>query len=96
MEDFAKMVQLLSHENDDFAFVGCFALRKLLSRPRDPPYEQLMASGSAVKLMQLARRVDRPAMQTEALWCLTNVASGDGFVQALLEVEILKLLLEVL
>lgn len=50
--------------------------RKLLSSDRNPPIDALIASGILPILVQCLECHDKPALQFEAAWALTNIASG--------------------
>jgi HEAT repeat protein len=52
------------------------AARKLLSSDRNPPIDDLIASGILPILVQCLSVTDNPALQFEAAWALTNIASG--------------------
>jgi len=59
-------------------------LRKLLSIKIDPPIQQVIDAGLLPQLMAWLQRSDSPALQYEACWALTNIASGShGNAEAL-------------
>lgn len=44
--------------------------------PRNPPIDALIATGILPILVKCLDRQDKPALQFEAAWALTNIASG--------------------
>lgn len=58
------------------------AARKLLSSDRNPPIDDLIASGILPILVDCLSKEDddptRPSLQFEAAWALTNIASGNS------------------
>lgn len=54
---------------------GTRAIRKLLSADTAPPAKEVIDSGLVPVLVQLLQRHDSTALQFEAAWALTNVAS---------------------
>jgi hypothetical protein len=51
-------------------------IRKMTSVALDPPITEILASGVLPRLVELLQQDGAPALQHEAAWALTNIASG--------------------
>jgi hypothetical protein len=72
-----QMVQSLQHPDAAVQLQATTHFRKLLSIERKPPIQQVIATGIAVpKFVEFLGRDDDAALQFEAAWALTNIASG--------------------
>jgi len=75
----ANPEQLVASINSDDPALQLQAVtqfRKLLSIERSPPIEEVIGAGVVPRFVQLLQVPDNPALQFEAAWALTNIASG--------------------
>jgi len=73
------------------------AARKLLSSDRNPPIDDLIASGMLPILVNCLMCHDNPSLQFEAAWALTNIASGTSSqTQAVVQAGAVPLFLQLL
>ena len=65
----------LNSEDPDLQLGATQAARKILSRKRKPPIEDFIEAGILPRLVYF---LSKPALQLEAAWALTNIASGSS------------------
>ncbi|XP_077987798.1 importin subunit alpha-4-like isoform X2 [Glandiceps talaboti] len=70
------IVQNAASEQPGVQLSAVQAARKLLSSDRNPPIDDLIESGILPILVHCLQCDDNPSLQFEALWALTNIASG--------------------
>lgn len=76
LENLPQMVQGVM-ENDPAVQTSCTTqFRRLLSIEKNPPIQQVIDSGVVPRFVEFLQREDNPALQFEAAWALTNIASG--------------------
>ncbi|CAG5928869.1 unnamed protein product [Menidia menidia] len=69
----------ISSECREFQTRGCQAARKLLSTGRDPPMKEIIDAGLLSRFVSFLSMDHEPALQFEAAWALTNIASGTSW-----------------
>ena len=76
LENLPQMVAGVSG-NDPTVQTECTTqFRRLLSIEKNPPIQQVIESGVVPRFVEFLQRDDNPALQFEAAWALTNIASG--------------------
>ena len=97
MNDFDKVEGLIWSDIPIIQILAVTFLRKLLSFESDPPIQKTVDRNLIPRLFSLARSIESPKLQFEAIWCLTNIASSESsFVLKLIEHQAIKILIEIM
>jgi len=71
-----QLIQQAANPDETVQYTAVTAVRKLLSSDRNPPIDPLIQCGILPILVNCLRNTTNPALQFEAAWALTNIASG--------------------
>merc|ERR1719159_2379148 len=75
-DQFPGLAQMVMADDLKMQFTATQQYRKLLSIEHNPPIQEVIASGVVPRFVHYLRQIDRPDLQFEAAWVLTNIASG--------------------
>uniref|UniRef100_A0A8C5WN89 Importin subunit alpha n=1 Tax=Laticauda laticaudata TaxID=8630 RepID=A0A8C5WN89_LATLA len=70
------VVELIQSDDLFLQLKAAQAVRKMLSKQKNPPVNQVIESGIIPKLVEFLHYHDTPNLQFESAWALTNIASG--------------------
>jgi len=76
LEQLPQMVQGVMGDDPAQQTEATTQFRRLLSIEKNPPIQQVIDSGVVPRFVDFLQRDDNPALQFEAAWALTNIASG--------------------
>lgn len=73
----AEIIEIVHTSKDnDVLFPAVQSIRKMLSRERNPPIDDVIKANLVQNLVAYLGITDHPNLQFEAAWALTNIASG--------------------
>lgn len=72
-----EIIHLIMEGTRSQQLMGTVAVRKLLSRDKNPPIEEVIEANLVPKFTEFLSSSDQ-TLQFEAAWALTNVASGNS------------------
>merc|ERR1719386_299549 len=76
MDQIQTLTQALAVEDPQSQFNATQLFRKLLSIEQNPPIQEVIAAGVVPRFVVFLQEMNRPDIQFEAAWVLTNIASG--------------------
>eukprot|EP00051_Salpingoeca_urceolata_P033474 m.20824 g.20824 ORF g.20824 m.20824 type:complete len:647 (+) comp6282_c0_seq1:137-2077(+) len=92
-----QLAEALNSDQLDTRLDAAVATRKLLSIESRPPIEECVAAGLVPVLCRFLAEHETPALQFEAAWALTNVASGSAqHTRHLVDQDVVPLLRDLL
>ncbi|XP_058672326.1 importin subunit alpha-8 isoform X1 [Ammospiza caudacuta] len=71
-----EILEAVNGEDTQLQLLATQATRRILSKHKDPPIDQFIELGIIPRLVEFLGRADNAALQFEAAWALTNIASG--------------------
>jgi len=78
LEDITNILLNTISPNDEKIHQAVQSARRLLSREKNPPIDNVIKAGLVPKLVQLLQYDSNTMIQFEASWAVTNIASGSS------------------
>jgi HEAT repeat protein len=78
LEQIPSLTQMLHSADATAQFNATQQFRKLLSIQENPPIQEVIQAGVVPRFVEYLKEVNRPELQFEAAWVLTNIASGSA------------------
>eukprot|EP00441_Pelagodinium_beii_P018080 CAMPEP_0197658834 /NCGR_PEP_ID=MMETSP1338-20131121/45470_1 /TAXON_ID=43686 ORGANISM="Pelagodinium beii, Strain RCC1491" /NCGR_SAMPLE_ID=MMETSP1338 /ASSEMBLY_ACC=CAM_ASM_000754 /LENGTH=544 /DNA_ID=CAMNT_0043235497 /DNA_START=54 /DNA_END=1688 /DNA_ORIENTATION=- len=78
LEQIPGLSQALMSDDPQAQFNATQQFRKLLSIEQNPPIQEVIMAGVVPRFVQFLKEINRPDLQFEAAWVLTNIASGNA------------------
>lgn len=75
---FEEVLTYIHSGNPNKEFAAVQAVRKMLSREKNPPIDKMIELGLVPICVKFLENFDRVDLQFEAAWALTNIASGSS------------------
>merc|ERR1719345_249108 len=76
IQQMMQMTQAIATPDPQAQFNATQQFRKLLSIEQNPPIQEVILAGVVPRFVEFLKDINRPDLQFESAWVLTNIASG--------------------